>query len=187
MKKQIIFILGLLCLFAGVTPRRSHAVLTPSGPQGMISVNPTFQDNGNVFRYVSSTPTAFAIPISSSPNNVSTSTTGSPLLGIDNFRGRYVVNLCTAAEMAIVPAPSVPRIYDTYRTTFSITLASAPARADGSLIGGMNGANSAWLTTQAELWGVWNTGSEKCIYGTSVMEQFYLPPGNDEQLRKVGR
>lgn len=188
MKKRIIFILGLLCLWAA-GPKPAYAQPGPSGAQRDLGPEAVYHDGGNVFRIVTTTPSSgYPVLISSQPENASLDGSTNTLLGIDNYRGRYVVNTCTAARMAILPADPSTGTYTVFRSSYGIVLASAPAsNVDGLITTTVGDKNAMWIYSEAELWAIWDPNASKCTSGAAVLEQMYLTLDSSRKLRKIGR
>lgn len=144
------------------------------GEQG-VTVVPTFTQNGNTWRITATTPTAAApVLLSSAAARAVVKGSDTLSLGIQIYRERYVINLCTAAALALLPSNALG--FTVFSSSLGVIISSA-------------GAGTAWVTPnnsryfyhQDEIWGIWDTGSNNgaigptppCAGGAVVTESYF--------------
>lgn len=167
--KRLSFLCLCLSFFAG-----QLAFAAGGGGESSDTVQPTFTQNGNTWRIVTTSATSTLTLLSSTPANATMITAGTVSLGINIYRERFIVNTCTCAALSLYPTNTG---FTQFSTTASIVLSSAPA----SVVNVLTLNNSRYFYHQDNIYGIWDTGAAGggvgptpgCGGGAIIMEEYY--------------
>ena len=172
------------------------------GGEREVTADPVFQHSGNTWRVAfTSATSAQPVLLSSAPENAVVHGTSNPAnmagmpnsatlsLGIAVWRERYITNTCTAAALALMPDGASFRVFPTSWTMVILSSAGASTTVlissptEAIPINRPLGINPQrfQITHQAEVWGIWDTGSTGtgagdhpgCKGGAVVEETYY--------------
>ncbi len=169
------------------------------GGESSTNATPVFQDGGNTWRVTFTSATAQMVLVSSRPENATVQGSSKTVseninmnrdLGNSVWRERYITNTCTAAAVALYPAPINPRVFPSTPTAVILSSAGAPTSGGNNLYYGMNPIRFQ-VTHQDEIWAIWDAAGDTagsprppCAGGLVVEEQYFREVQPGEKRRR---